>query len=638
MKRIIALLCVLCLLSACGAKETAAPEPPAVVTEKQEKPPQTAETPPAEEAPRVPLLLEHAERLDETGALLHVPNETVEAGCENIFVFQDTLVVCKYRFNGEAMDTTLIMLDLWSGDKLREATVKNAETGEIQICGDKLVLCSNATGSITVLDAMLQTVAEYSVDDDWCNFYVSPDAETAYCFEVDAGLRIVDLASGQTETVLTQARSMFPNSRCGNFVSFGYTDAETQRNRTCVLDLAAGTIEEVPFADAAYRAARTDDLWLCDYGGTEDGYILGTKEAPVTFRAEGLPELLPEEAHLLISQYGTDGDCRKALYAADGSFLSACTLPDESCYFTGDLVWAEPYGGYFFIVIDEVGASQLRFWDIAAPVTGEALAAQPYEERRAPEAGDAVSPELYDRAAALSERYGVTLRIADQCDTEFTDYTVERSFNELLIGDALDKLETALSAYPDGFFKQLIYGDYREIEISLVGTLTRRDAEESEGGFTSFTAFVEHRGTCHLMVFDVGSTDSVEQTCYHEFSHIIDEKLAFDADLREDSRYSEETWAAFNPAEFEYAYAYQTLPENFYNDGCDAWFVDLYSRTYPTEDRARIIEYAMSGYDWYFAAGTPLHDKLAYYAACIRETFDTAGWEEVTAWERPLSG
>ena len=66
--------------------------------------------------------------------------------------------------------------------------------------------------------------------------------------------------------------------------------------------------------------------------------------------------------------------------------------------------------------------------------------------------------------------------------------------------------------------------------------------------------------------------------------------------------------------------------------------MDTYSRTFPTEDRARVLENAMAGWDWYFRDGqhAPLREKLTYYAACIRDAFDTTGWPDVTLWEKPL--
>ena len=80
------------------------------------------------------------------------------------------------------------------------------------------------------------------------------------------------------------------------------------------------------------------------------------------------------------------------------------------------------------------------------------------------------------------------------------------------------------------------------------------------------------------------------------------------------------------------------VPDDIYADGYDSYFIDTYSRTFPTEDRARVMEYAMIGWDWMFSedGSAPLREKLRYYADCIRDCFDTAGWPAVTRWEQPL--
>ena len=68
-----------------------------------------------------------------------------------------------------------------------------------------------------------------------------------------------------------------------------------------------------------------------------------------------------------------------------------------------------------------------------------------------------------------------------------------------------------------------------------------------------------------------------------------------------------------------------------------SWFVDDYATINPTEDRARVLEYAMADYGmWTFEGNEGLTAKLDYYARCIRDGFDTTGWPEVTLWEQYL--
>ena len=70
----------------------------------------------------------------------------------------------------------------------------------------------------------------------------------------------------------------------------------------------------------------------------------------------------------------------------------------------------------------------------------------------------------------------------------------------------------------------------------------------------------------------------------------------------------------------------------------EAWFVDIYSKSFPTEDRARIMEYAMGMYPGcaYFESSHILQ-KLTVMSETIRRSFDTEGWPETLWWERPLN-
>ena len=66
------------------------------------------------------------------------------------------------------------------------------------------------------------------------------------------------------------------------------------------------------------------------------------------------------------------------------------------------------------------------------------------------------------------------------------------------------------------------------------------------------------------------------------------------------------------------------------------YFITEYALTYPTEDRATLMEAAMCNYTWDFEPGSGTRRKLQYYADCIRDCFHTEGWPETTLWEQVL--
>jgi len=251
--------------------------------------------------------------------------------------------------------------------------------------------------------------------------------------------------------------------------------------------------------------------------------------------------------------------------------------------------------------------------------------------------GEAVSEALYQKAAELSEKYQVEIKIAEQCAEEVFDFRFVKELDEVYIEDGLQIVEKVLSAYPDGFFKQLLRGSFKSIEMHLVGDVLKKELpEEGLGGFTSFVgAASEEMGKLVLGV-DISQPGGIEQTMHHEIMHLINGKLEFDASMREDALYSEEAWSALNPEGFTYLETYDEVPDSVYSDGYDLYFVDIYSRTFAKEDRARIMEYGMINADWMFIACEERTAKLQYLSDCIRDAFDTTGWPERTVWEQTI--
>lgn len=116
---------------------------------------------------------------------------------------------------------------------------------------------------------------------------------------------------------------------------------------------------------------------------------------------------------------------------------------------------------------------------------------------------------------------------------------------------------------------------------------------------------------------------------------MIDKRLEWDAMLRPDALYSEETWLSLQPDGFQYAESYTNMPPStqaFENSG---YFVSSYAMTFPTEDRATLMALAMTN-STLIEENIGMMNKMRYYAACIRDCFGTSGWPETTVWEQVL--
>jgi hypothetical protein len=316
-----------------------------------------------------------------------------------------------------------------------------------------------------------------------------------------------------------------------------------------------------------------------------------------------------------------------SLYTLDGTFLSRVMVEGTPT----NLTWWQ--NGYLFIATDERGGDHLYFWDVGTPASGVPLQFAPAYE--APPMGTAVSQTLYTRAEELSKTYGVKICIADGIDDAYRDFTAVQELDESMIAKGLDAVEGVLSQFPKNFFSQLRYGTLLPLEIHLTGAIGKQNQPAEVSGFSSFSGFTETRATEILVAVDITKPATMAQTFCHELAHAINGKLDFDASIRADALYSEEAWQKLNPDTFQYANTYDQMPAEYFTDGLDAYFIDLYSRTYAKEDRARMLEHAMAGNTWIFS--TPQRKaKLQYLCDCIRDCFDTTDWPEKTFWEKAL--
>lgn len=531
-------------------------------------------------------------------------------------------------------------LDTYSGQVVASATLFSEGFATVQVYGETVCVCSAPSGKVWILDGELRTQVEYSFTQNYYDWYVSRDLKTLYQMGWDIGLQSLQLSTGMQIGLLPEQSDVSFRAKSGTAVVFAYVDPETQMSCTGMLDLATGELSTLPNRNIS-GYCQEKGCWLAILDGDEQTGLLGGQGQAT--RLFNLPEgyaSMTAQGHVLHRNFSTGRiDC----YDPDGGHVASVQLPMEemgpNAYLSDDMIWDEARGGYFLLYTtfrepedtdhpeaEPQSDSLLAFLQLREPSRTERLPLQPYTQETVPE-GSATDQAVFDRAEALSRQYGVTILVADQCKTVFDDFETELITDADRIHATLSQLERALSKYPAGFFEQLRFDTIDHIEISIVGDLTAR--RENEYGDVS--AFAQALTGKYIIVADVNTV--TDTTFHHELSHVIDRRLAWDADHREGALYSEDTWAALNPKGFSYDMNYIDYQDRWeYNE---KYFIQTYSRTYPTEDRATVWEQAMVGNDYPFR-NAPLREKLEYYSACIRDCFDTTGWPETLPWEAVL--
>lgn len=230
-------------------------------------------------------------------------------------------------------------------------------------------------------------------------------------------------------------------------------------------------------------------------------------------------------------------------------------------------------------------------------------------------------------AEKIGSKYGIEVLVwEDAMRVQPWDYDFEIEYLVPVIRRELELLDQRLSNFPEGFLEATA-SHFSSLKICLVRQLTG-SAESGSLDLATGIQFID--GTDAYIVLAAG--ESAEKALYHELyhvmeTHILGNSIAFDQ------------WSKLNPVGFEYDYDYIA---NAQRDGSaylaadTRSFVDTYSMSFPKEDRARIMEYAMAeGSEDLFTA-SPLQYKLKILCEGIREAYDLEKSPETYLWEQYL--
>ncbi|MGN0437294.1 MAG: hypothetical protein ACI4F4_02140 [Lachnospiraceae bacterium] len=244
---------------------------------------------------------------------------------------------------------------------------------------------------------------------------------------------------------------------------------------------------------------------------------------------------------------------------------------------------------------------------------------------------------LNERAKTMSQHYGVDIRIGDELDTcPVLDYSYTKIYNPIRIEQTLNILEKELSKYPDGMLAQIDDDIGDRIQIYLSGKIlgiadgTISDSRGIENTVDGIT----------FVVLNITDIQELDRTLHHEIFHAIEGHMDYAGYYFDYDR-----WEALNPQGFSYDYDYIQNEENtdwdyVMSDETGGYFIDIYSKSFPHEDRARIMEYAMTEKEYNSGAFSydGIAKKHAYICEQLRLAFQTEGWPEQTVWEQVLQG
>ena len=460
---------------------------------------------------------------------------------------------------------------------------------------------------------------------------LSNNWESLYYCTADA-LRCVDLSTELDRLVKQMAYpSQTPTAvHCdGNVVSCDTTDADGIFRRLYISSRTGQLLYEdrgdvtLHTHGDAYFAQHKDGIYTeLLTGNSEHGPTLLN---PNSYNPEAFPLLSMGGAVTAATDSG--GNTRLHYYdLASGRRTSILTL--EGTENVRQMIPAADAGKVWFLRYDaQFGCDTLYLWELAkSPIPDPKNYLSTHYTAENPDyAGLAACRETAD---ALSRRYGVQILLwTDATSYQPRDYTLIPEHQVRVIQENLNELEQFLAMYPERFLLRAAEKTSSgRIQICLVRSILGKE-ESAAAEVTGLQYWDDNRNT--YLCLSVAH-QSLSRNASHEMSHIIDSRVLTVCKAYDD-------WNSLNPPNFTYIGSYTDTTKNTdWIQGEGRAFIDTYSMSYPREDRARIMEYAMEAKNAHYFESDTMQKKLLQLCRGIREAFGLKKSPEVFLWEQYL--
>lgn len=507
-----------------------------------------------------------------------------------------------------------------TGESLMPAARRDA-SAVLQTGADGLWLFDG--NAVQVLDGNFELLQTVSIPDEVIG--IPGLAENRLYYLSEGCLKTLDLSTGLA-VVLREGMTFTDGSvQClGEALLLHLTD-EDGVGRTLLVSADDGSTlyPELSVADGCSMEAGLALL-------LEDGQVLllpkdGTAAKVKLQEGEQSVGFVREMNGLITCQTEAQGLTLRLYQLAAGILRSQVTLPDIDLKGPGCVT----DDGALYLPAHSTQAQRwwILRWNYAAfPSVSEDSCLESYYTREAPDLQGQAA--CRSRAKALGETYGITVLLFDeaaQCapwDYRFTpEYRVDKTTW------ALDDLEATLEAFPEGFLAALRQ-DWEDLTVCIVDTM---QGTAESGSLASAEGLQFQSGTHFYIALAPKEEDSLKHTLFHEFSHLIDNRV-----LTKTGAY--DNWNDLNPQDFAYSLDLNAdmTPYKALLTGPDRAFIDDYAMTFPAEDRARVFETACTPGNAECFASPILQAKLERICTGIRQAF---GLKEDTGpflWEQYL--
>lgn len=559
-----------------------------------------------------------------TANALYTPGhglETQTSGMMQVFP-TETSGFCRIWAMGEDVllsgDGKLTRL---SGASLTPGSTRQADT-VLQTGSDGVWLFDGS--AVQILDgsfALLQTV---TIPDEVLGV---PGLEGSRLYYLSEGcLKVLDLSTGLASLLRDNMAFTDGTVQClGDLLLLHLTD-EDGVGKNMLVSAADGSTQ--------YPSLAVTDACRFETGLgilLEDGQVLllpdsGGAQKLTLEEGEQAVGFLPEIGGLITCRNDTAGLTLRLYTLLQGILRSSVMLPEV------DLVGTGCVSADGTLYISAHSTQETAWWilrwnyEAFSPVSEDSCL-EPYYTRDFPDVQGQASCEALARE--MGAQYGITVLLFEEAaacapwDYAFTaEYRVDKT------NWALEDLKATLEAFPEGFLAKLRQ-DWEDLTVCIVDTI---QGTAESGSLDSAEGLQFQNGNHFYIALAPKEEDSLKHTLFHEFSHLIDNRV-----LTKTGAY--DNWNDLNPQDFAYSLDLNAdmTPYKALLTGPDRVFIDNYAMTFPAEDRARIFECACTSGNEEDFVSPILQAKLQRICTGIRQAFDLEDAPERFLWEQYLT-
>ena len=277
----------------------------------------------------------------------------------------------------------------------------------------------------------------------------------------------------------------------------------------------------------------------------------------------------------------------------------------------------------YLLLYDELNpCTAICRWDIAGQTAEDQTYISTYS------ADSVALAQCQQTAREMSEKYGIEILIGPEAAAvQPWDYNLEAETLVPILQQELNLLDQRLGQYPQEILSATV-SDFSSLKLCIVRSLT--GTAESGSLDSANGLHFDNDGDAYVVL---AAGKYTEQALYHELFHVMETYI-----LKHSTAFDQ--WETLNPAGFSYDCDFeeneQRDPET-YLTGEDRAFVDTYSMSFPAEDRARIMEYAMLPDGEELFQSRTMQAKLLSVCKGIREAYSLESEDTVFPWEQYLN-